>query len=118
MKKYMLSIYQPDGEAPPPELLENVMRDVNALIGEMKSAGAWVFNAGMYPPSTATVVRLRNGEVLTTDGPYTEGKEHIGGFTVIRAADLDAALAWAGRLARIVSPLAVEVRPMHEEHGP
>ncbi len=53
-----------------------------------------------------------------TDGPFTEGKEHIGGFSVIRAADLDAALAWAGRLARIVSPLAVEVRPMHEERGP
>ena len=57
-------------------------------------------------------------ELLLTDGPFTEGKEHIGGFTVIRAADLDAALAWAGRLARIVSPLSVEVRPMHGEHGP
>ena len=120
MKQYLLSIYQPDGPVPPPEFLEPIMRNLAALNADLRRAGAWVFAAGLHPPETATVVRAttRDGDVLLTDGPFTEGKEHIGGFTVIRAADLDAALAWAGRLARIVSPLSVEVRPMHGEHGP
>jgi hypothetical protein len=121
MKQYLLSIYQPDGEAPTPELVEKVMRDVEALIEEMKSAGAWVFNAGMHPPSTATVVRIKTGEVLTTDGPYTEGKEHIGGFTIVKSPDLDSALEWARKLARALTlpgypdSLPIEVRPLH--HG-
>src|SRR5215510_8754204 len=100
MKRYLLSIYQPVGDPPPPEVLERVMGDVNALIRELKSTGAWVFNGGLYPPSTATVVRLRDGDVLMTDGPFAEGKEHIGGFVVITAPDLDAALQWAGKLTR------------------
>ena len=103
MKQYLLSIYQQDGEAPPPEILAKVMQDVTALIEEIKSAGAWVFNGGLHPPSTATVVRLKNGEALITDGPYTEGKEHIGGFVVVRSADLDAALEWARKLARALT---------------
>jgi len=94
------------------------MRNVAALNDDLRRAGAWAFAAGLHPPETATVVRASDGDLLLTDGPYTEGKEHIGGFTVIHAADLDAALAWAGRFARIVSPLAIEVRPMHEERGP
>ena len=120
MKPYLLSIYQPDGPVPPKEFLEPIMRNLAVLNEDLRRAGAWVFAAGLHPPDTATVVRARgaDAELLMTDGPFTEGKEHIGGFTVIRAADLDAALAWAGRLARIVSPLAVEVRPMQEEHGP
>lgn len=61
MKQYLLSIYQPDGDAPPPEILEKVMRDVNALVEETKAAGVWVFNGGLHPPSTATVVRYRTG---------------------------------------------------------
>lgn len=120
MKQYLLSIYQPDGPTPPPEVLEPIMRNLAALNADLRSAGAWVFAAGLHPPETATVVRAGArapaAELLLTDGPFTEGKEHIGGFTVIRAADLDAALVWAGRLARIVSPLAVEVRPMRTEH--
>jgi hypothetical protein len=121
MKQYLLSIYQPDGEAPAPELLEKVLRDVEALIEEMKSAGAWVFNAGLHPPSTATVVRIKTGEVLTTDGPYTEGKEHIGGFTIVKSPDHDSALEWARKLARTLTlpgypdSLPIEVRPLH--HG-
>ena len=74
MKQYLLSIYQPDGGTPPPEILEKVMRDVNALIEETKAAGAWVFNGGLHPPSTATVVRLQDGDVLMTDGPYRRGQ--------------------------------------------
>jgi hypothetical protein len=117
MKQYLLSVYQPDGPPPPPEVLDPIMRDVRALTAEMQAAGVWVFAAGLHPPDTATVVRAGGADVLLTDGPFTEGKEHIGGFTVIRAVDLDAALAWAGKLARIVAPLAIEVRPMMEHGG-
>ncbi|MET7715757.1 YciI family protein [Streptomyces sp. NPDC005407] len=111
MQQYLLSIYQPDGDAPPPEVLEPIMRDLEAVNAEIRAAGAWVFSGGLYPPSTATVVRLKDSELLTTDGPYIEGKEHIGGFTVIQAPDLDAALEWGGKLARAIT-LPIEVRPL------
>lgn len=115
MKQYLLTIYQPgDGEAPPPEVIEPIMRDVHAVKQEMKAAGVWVFDGGLHPPSSATVVRATGDDVLTTDGPYVEGKEHLGGFTVIRAADLDAALQWGTRLARATT-LPIEVRPFHDE---
>ena len=110
MKQYLLSIQQPDGPTPPPEMLQKVMRDVGAYIEETKSAGAWVFNGPLCPPSTATVLRLKDGEVLMTDGPYAEGKEHIGGFVIVKAVDLDAALEWGRKLARIIT-LPIEVRP-------
>ncbi|MBI1850636.1 MAG: hypothetical protein HYR85_09865 [Planctomycetes bacterium] len=110
MKQYLLSIYQPDGGTPPPDVLQKVMRDVGALIEETKAAGAWVFNGGLHPPSTATVVRPKNGELLITDGPFIEGKEHIGGFLVIQAPDLDAALEWGRKTARATT-LPIEVRP-------
>ncbi len=116
MKQYLLSVYQPDGDPPPPEVLEKVMRDVGAWDQELKAAGAWVFTAGLHPPSTATVVRLSGGEMLTTDGPFAEGKEHIGGFTIIKAPDLDAALGWGRKLARVTT-LPIEVRPLHDEAG-
>ena len=124
MKQYLLSIYQPDGEAPPPEILQRVMRDVNAVVEETENAGVWVFNGGLHPPSTATVVRVQRGEALITDGPFTEGKEHIGGFIIVKAADLDAALEWARKLARAltldgrgdVQPgLPIDVRPFQED---
>jgi hypothetical protein len=110
MKQYLLSVYQP-GETPPPEVdMETIMRDVEALNEEMRAAGAWVFAGGLHPPSTATVLRPEGGEVLVTDGPYTEGKEFIAGFTIINAPDLDAALEW-GRKAARATTLPVEVRP-------
>jgi hypothetical protein len=112
MKQYLLSIYQPDGDPPPPEELEPIMAELGRLNDEMRAAGAWVFAAGLHPASTATVVRDAGGEPLLTDGPFTEGKEHLGGFTVIQAPDLDAALGWAGRIARVLAPLAIEVRPV------
>jgi hypothetical protein len=115
MKRYLLSMYQPDGPAPPPEVLDPIMRDLNALEQEMKAAGVWVFSGGLHDPSTATVLRLRDDEVLVTDGPYVEGKEHIGGFTIIEAPDLDAALGWARRYARAVARLPIEVRPFQGE---
>ena len=110
MRRYVLSIYQPDGPPPPPEQLRKIMGDVGALIAEMKEAGAWVFNGGLHPPSTATVLRPRDGEVLITDGPFVEGKEHIGGFVIIQAPDLDAALGWGRKTARATT-LPIEVRP-------
>ncbi len=113
MAHYLLSIYQPDGDPPPAEVLHPIMRDVEAVNAELKAAGAWVFAGGLHSPDTATVVRLKESEVLTTDGPYLEGKEHIGGFTVIAAPDLDAALEWGRKLARAVT-LPIEVRPLQE----
>jgi len=115
MKQYLLSVYQPDGPTPPPEVLDPIMRDINALTQEMKAAGAWVFSGGLHPASTATVVRVKDGDVLTTDGPYIEGKEHLGGFTIIQAPDLDAALEWGRKFARAIRALPIEVRPF--QHG-
>ena len=123
MARYLLSIYQPDGAAPPPEVLGAIMQEVNALTDAMKSTGAWVFMGGLHPPDTATVVRLQGEDFLTTDGPFMEGKEHIGGFLVINAPDLDGALEWGRRLSRACSlvrdgarqGLPIEVRPL--QHG-
>src|SRR6187549_1597180 len=115
MKLYLLSVYQPDGDPPPREVLEPIMRKVHALQDDLKAAGAWVFSAGLHEASTATVVRVKDGDVLTTDGPYIEGKEHIGGFTVIKAPDLDAALEWARKSAEATT-LPIEVRPFMDQH--
>jgi hypothetical protein len=114
MRRYLLSIYQPDGPLPPQEFLDGVRRELDAVNRDLRAAGAWVFAGGLHPPHTATVVRPHEGEVLTTDGPFAEGKEHLGGFTIIQAPDLDAALAWAERLARATT-LPVEVRPFQGE---
>lgn len=117
MKTYLLSVYQPAGEAPPPELLEPVMREVTALMDEAKSKNIWLFNGGLHEPATASVVQSKHAELSTTDGPYIEAKEHIGGVLVIRVPDLDEALHWAGRLAKAMtlpgmpSGLPIEVRP-------
>ena len=113
MKQYLLSIYQPDGPPPPAVNLEKIMSDVHALREEMRSADAWVFSGGLHPVSTATVVRVKDGEALLTDGPFAEGKEHIGGFTIVKAPDLDAALEWGRKLARATT-LPIEVRPLRE----
>lgn len=114
MNLYMLSVIEPDGPIPPPEFLAKVMQDVDVFLGEIKAAGAWVFNAALHPPSSATLVRVKDGEALLTDGPFAEGKEHIGGVMIIRAPDLDAALGWAKKMARAI-PLPIEVRPFRDE---
>jgi hypothetical protein len=115
MKQYLLSLYQPDGPPPPPDVLEPIMARVGAVQAEMHAAGAWVFSAGLHPPDTATTVRVRGDDVLMTDGPFAEGKEHVGGFTIVRAPDLDAALAWARKLSAATT-LPIEVRPLVEAH--
>ena len=111
MKMYLLSVYQPDGPVPPPEVLGPIMRDLEIWNEKLQAAGCWVFSAGLNPPSTATVVRSKGGALSMTDGPFVEGKEHIGGFTIIKAPDLDAALEWARGLAEATT-LPIEVRPM------
>lgn len=120
MKRYLLSMYQPDGDPPPEIDLDKVMREVNAWTAEAKAAGVWVFDGALHPASTATVVRIRDGEMLTTDGPYLEGKEHIGGFDIIEVPDLDAALGWARKLGEALvaggaggTGLPIEVRPFY-----
>jgi hypothetical protein len=115
MTRYLLSVYQPDGPVPEPEVLDRIMKDVDAIDKEMRDAGVWVFAGGLHPPSTATVLRPKDGDVLITDGPFTEGKEHLGGFTIVAAPDLDAALTWGRRLAQATG-LPIEVRPFQEEH--
>jgi len=110
MQQFLLSVIQPDGPPPPREKLDKVMGDVGVLHAELKAAGAWVFHGGLHDPSTATVVRVQGDDFVMTDGPFAEGKEHIGGFLIIKAPDLDAALEWARKAARAVT-LPIEVRP-------
>ena len=111
MTKYLLNVIEPVTDAPPPpEFLEPIMREVNAVGDELQASGQWVFAGGLFGPDASTVVRHDAGETLTTDGPYVEGKEHIGGFTIVDTEDLDGALAWAGKYAKATG-LPIEVRP-------
>jgi hypothetical protein len=114
MKQYLLAMYQPDGTPPPPSVLEPIMHNLQLVRGEMEAAGAFVFTDGLEFASTATVVRMHDGDVLMTDGPYVEGKEHLGGFWIIKAPDLDAALGWARKITE-ASTLPIEVRPFRRE---
>ena len=112
MTQYLLSVHSVDGEAAEPmtdEQMRQSYQQVMALQAEMKSAGAWVFGGALHDPDTATVARVSDNEVLTTDGPFAESKEHLGGFYIIEAEDLDAALAWASKTTAAVSK-SIEVR--------
>jgi hypothetical protein len=115
MTQYLLGVHE-DGVAPSDEEMQQSLKDIDALNSEMEAAGAWVFAGGLHPQSTATVVRVKDGTVVTTDGPFAETKEQLGGFWVIQAADLDAALAWAAK-ATVACRLPVEVRPFQEVPG-
>ena len=114
MRQYLLSVYHPEDATPEPETIQKIRANVAALNTELQQSGAWVFAAGLFPSSTATVARLEGGDVIITDGPFAEGKEHIGGIWVIKAPDLDAALEW-GRKATRACTVPVEVRPFQEE---
>jgi hypothetical protein len=114
MKQYLLSVHLVEGEPTPPEAeIQQIYKAVDAVNDELKSAGAWVFAGGLHPPSTATVVRSQGGQVVTTDGPFAETKEQLGGFWVIQAPDLDAALDWAAKASAACGG-PVEVRPFQE----
>jgi len=113
MARYLLSVHSVEGEVREPmtdEEMQQSHKQLGVLEGEMKSAGAWVFSGRLHEPDTATVVRMSDGEVVTTDGPFVESKEHLGGFYIIQAADLDAALAWASKATAAIR-IPIEVRP-------
>jgi hypothetical protein len=112
MTKYLVAIYHPDDYDPSVET-EAMSRDIDKLNDEMVAAGVRIFVGGLSPAGSARSLRTQsNGIVLATDGPYTETKEHIGGFWVLEAADLDEALAW-GRKAVVACRAPVEVRPFN-----
>ncbi|WP_116198660.1 YciI family protein [Amycolatopsis circi] len=112
MPQYLLGIYQPDGGTPDPEVLADIAARLEAVTDEMKATGVWVFSGGLHPAAAARVVRASGGDVLYTDGPFAEGKEHLGGFTIVTAPDQEAAADWARRISEITT-LPVEVRQFH-----
>ncbi|MEV6166853.1 YciI family protein [Streptomyces sp. NPDC051954] len=119
MKYYLLSVMQPIGEPPAPEILAEIGKNLEVFHRELRESGAWVFAGGLHGPESSTVLRPRDGDVLVTDGPYAEGKEMLGGICLIKAPDLDVALEW-GRKAALATTLPIEVRPfmhLHDEEG-
>lgn len=115
MNHYLLSVHMVEGAPEPTEdEMQQAFRDVDALNAEIQAAGAWVFAGGLEPADTATVVKEQNGTVVTTDGPFAEAKEQLGGFWVIKVDDLDAALEWAKK-ATVACRGAVEVRPFQAD---
>ncbi|MGN6677783.1 MAG: YciI family protein [Streptosporangiaceae bacterium] len=115
MKQYLLSVHMVEGQPLPPEdEMQQMFKDVDVVNAEMQRAGAWVFGGGLHPAETATVVKVSDGEVVTTDGPFAETKEQLGGFWVIKATDLDEALAWAAKATRACRG-PVEVRPFQDD---
>src|SRR3954454_750229 len=115
MKQYLMSVFMVEGEpARSEEETQQAFKDVDAFNAELQAKGLWVFAGGLHPADTATVVKAKDGEVLTTDGPFTETKEQIGGFWVVKAPDLDAALALAGK-ASAACKAPVEVRPFQDD---
>ncbi len=114
MKQYLLAVHMVEGQSARPEAdNERAYKAVDAFNTELQSAGAWVFAGGLHPPATATVVRAQGGQVVTTDGPFAETKEQLGGFWIIKAPDLDAALDWAARGSAACGE-PVEVRPFQD----
>ena len=116
MAQYLLSVHSgADGAAPPaepmtPEQMQQSQQHMQALEEEMKATGAWLFSGRLTEPDMATVVRVSAGDALTTDGAFVESKEHLAGFYIINADDLDAALGWATKTAAIIG-MPIEVRP-------
>ena len=117
MKQYMLSVTMVDGAPPRPiDETQRAFEQVDALNEELQAAGIWVFAGGLQPAHIATVVQEEGNEIVVTDGPFAESKEHIGGFWIIEVDDLDAALAWATKATRACGA-PVEVRPFQENPG-
>jgi hypothetical protein len=116
MARYLLSTYSVEGEVAAPmsdDDMQQFMTRIGALEEEMRSAGAWVFSARLHDADTATVVRSQGGEVVTTDGPFAEAKEHLGGFYVVEADDLDAALEWGSKTSECIGR-PIEVWPFRQ----
>ena len=120
MAQYLLSAYTVEGDVREPmsdEEMQDSWKRIIALEEEMQSAGAWLFSGRLHEPDTATVVRMSGSKALTTDGPFVESKEHLGGFYIIEANDIDAALAWASKVSEAVKA-PIEVRPFSDESKP
>jgi hypothetical protein len=115
MTQYLLAVHSVEGDpTPSPEQIQTMYAQVDTFNQELRRSGAWVFAGGLHPATSATVVRAHEGSVTTTDGPFAETKEQLGGFWVIEVSDLDAALEWAAKgSAACEGP--VEVRPFQEE---
>jgi hypothetical protein len=117
MTQYMLSVHDdPSTPFPEGEAMQKIFDDVDAFNQKLQREGLWVFGGGLQPVETATVVDGRGGEVLMVDGPYLESKEYLGGFWIIEAPDLDAALKLAAEGSRACAG-RVEVRPFQDEPG-
>lgn len=115
MKQYLLSVHMVDGTPPRSDAeTQTAYKETAELNDEMQAKGVWIFGGGLLPASSATVIRADGADLLVTDGPFTEAKEHIGGFWVIQATDLDEALQWAARATRACRE-PVEVRPFQDE---
>jgi len=116
MPQYLLSVWHDepydDIDFTSPDMQRRGAQ-VNAFNGALAKAGAWVFGTGLRPASSATVVRATGGDVSMTDGPYAESKEQMGGFWIVEASDLDAALDWAAKAAAACEG-PVEVRPTED----
>ena len=112
MSEYLLSVHtSSDGAAEPSQpMTPEGFGQLMALEEEMKASGAWLFSGRLTEPEVATVVRVSSGDVLTTDGPFVESKEHLAGFYIVEADDLDAALGWAAKTSAIIHT-PIEVRP-------
>jgi hypothetical protein len=116
MTQYMLSVHYTgtDEDEMSPEDQQKAFQQVDTFNEEVRAAGAWVFGGGLQPPEIATVVRTAGGDTVMTDGPFPETKEQLGGFWIIEAPDLDAALEWAAK-GSVACMGPVEVRPFQEE---
>ena len=118
MAQYLLSVHTVEGDpVPSPERIQEMYDAVDRFNDEVRAKGAWVFAGGLHPAETATVVRVEGDRVVTTDGPFAETKEQLGGFWVIEAPDLDAALEWAAGGSRACGA-PVEVRPFQDVPEP
>jgi hypothetical protein len=117
MTRYLMSVcYSPDATPPTPDELEVIMADVTEVHHQLQAQGSWVFGGGLHDPSTTTVVTSRDGSAVTTDGPFIDSKEVIGGLSIIDVADLDAALEWAERTSR-ATRCPIEVRPFMDDNS-
>ena len=114
MKQYLLAVYSDESAQFSDAETQAAYQAVDAFNSELQASGAWVFAGGLYPHSDATVVRAQGGKVVTTDGPFAETKEQIGGFWVIKAPDLDVALELAAKGSEACG-WPVEVRPFQDE---
>jgi hypothetical protein len=114
VSQYLLSVHSVEGDPmPSAEVMQKMYDDVNIFNSELQDRRAFVFAGGLQPADTATVVRNNDGAVVMSDGPFAETKEHLGGFWVIEARDLDAALEWAAK-GSLACRNPVEVRPFQD----